>query len=153
MQADIEIQSAAKLLIRHLRRSRATGARSTLYRLLSSTSWRTAGSTSGAMELEAVLIERPSMVPQRGRRRNTKPGSARASRADIGALANAILTKRKRSSECFGEAPKQAREGACAPQTRNAEYQRRLAMPIGRDASPRRPQSTVLDGLIGGKFG
>ena len=55
MQADIEIQSAAKLPTRHLRRSRVTGARSSLYKWLNSRSGKTAGSTSGAIGLEPPL--------------------------------------------------------------------------------------------------
>ncbi len=54
MQADIEIQSAAKLPTRQVRRSRGTGARSRLYRVLGSSSIET--STSGASTLVLMLV-------------------------------------------------------------------------------------------------
>ena len=43
-------------------------------------------------------------------------GSVRASRAGDGALAVANFSPPNCAKDCFGEAPKPAREGACAPQ-------------------------------------
>ena len=44
-------------------------------------------------------------------------GSARASRAHRRALASMPRLNFAAAAECFGEAPKRAREGACAPQS------------------------------------
>ena len=45
------------------------------------------------------------------------PGSARASRAVFGALAENFPIPSAALPEALGEAPSAAREGACAPQT------------------------------------
>src|ERR1041385_4469342 len=55
MQADIEIQSAAKLPTRHVRRSSGTGARSSLLSALDSSEGARAGMTMGCLMQPAML--------------------------------------------------------------------------------------------------